>query len=114
MVKFSLYGLIAYKVSFSLVPPWTIVSDIYCTRSLTDGLGRLDHGGAVRHVRVQFGDEDEDDGDQEEEVGDDGADAGDLVDPVVGHVGHPAAAKGDNSGLTQLFVDLNCCVSSLF
>ena len=60
-------------------------------RSLTDGLGRFDHRGAVRHIRVQFRDEDEDDGDQEEEVGDDGADAGYLVDPVVGHVGHPTA-----------------------
>ena len=40
---------------------------------------------------MQFGDEDDDDGDEEEEVGDDGADAGDLVDPVVRHVQHPAA-----------------------
>ena len=42
---------------------------------------------------MQFGDEDDDDGDEEEEVGDDGADAGDLVDPVVRHVQHPAATR---------------------
>ena len=41
---------------------------------------------------MQFRDEYADDDDQDEKVGEDGAYAGDLVDPVEGHLRYPAAA----------------------
>ena len=40
---------------------------------------------------MKFPDEDVDDPDEEEDVQEDGADARDLVDPVVRNVVHPAA-----------------------
>ena len=67
---------------------------------LTDRSGSLDQRGPIRHVRVKFPDQDVDDPNEEEDVQEDGADAGDLVDPVVEAVFHPATASGNRLKVT--------------
>ena len=49
---------------------------------------------------MELPDEDVDDPDEEEDVQEDGSDAGDLVDPVVEAVFHPATASGNRLKVT--------------